>query len=128
MESGAHLRAVRNRKITIVGDHNTNQSRSAILLTTFEAKDSEGKSRKILKEGDIVTLTTNASISSLDRVLTLRANPALYAAGNVRIIPLIAPDDELAPVTIQFQAADRIDLSKLSHLVEVYVNSNGGNN
>lgn len=121
MESGASLRAVRNRKLTIVGDHKMNTSRTAILLITFETLDMEGKSRKVLKEGDIVTITTNATISTMDRVLTIRANPALYLNGDVRMMPLIAPDDGTSAVLITYQAARRIDLSKLTHIVEVYV-------
>lgn len=121
MERGADLRAVRNRKLVIKGEHTIDASRTCVLLPEFEAIDSEGKVRKVLKEGDIVTITTKATINSLDRVLLLRANPALYHAGNVRMIPMISPADEHGPITMTYQALQRIDLSKLNYFMEVYI-------
>ena len=122
MERGAQLRLVLRQKLKITGEHTIDQTRTCILLTAFEATDAEGKVRKIVKDGDIVTIATQATINSTDRILTLRANPALYKAGSVRMLPMISPLDEHGPVTISFQALDRIDLSKLNYLVEVYVN------
>jgi hypothetical protein len=82
----------------------------------------EGKSRKILKEGDVIELIADATVQVKDRVLTLRAHPDLYRLGNVRMLPMITPADGVVQLGISFQAAARIDLKKLEYLAEVYIN------
>ena len=122
MERGPLLRAVTNKKLVINGEYHISRDKTCILFTDFIAVDDKEKTRKVLNEGDIVTLTTQATIRSVDRVITLRANPMLYAKGSVRMIPLLAPSDNTTQIGISFKADGRVDLSKLTHLVEAYIN------
>ena len=122
MESGPHLRAVINRKLTLDGEWVMNQDKTGILLTDFEAIDSTGKSRKVLNAGDEAELIANATIKTLDRILTLRANPGLYYAADVSMIPMITPSDGVVKLGIVVKAKERIDLKTLNYLAEVFVN------
>ena len=122
MKSGPELRASMNRRLKIEGEYEMDYNRTHIRLKGFEAVDSEGKTRKIVKEGDIVEIISTTSIRSLEPILTLRANPELYAHGNVRMLPVIGPADGAVQLGISFRADARLDLKKLDYLVEVYVN------
>lgn len=120
MEKGAQLRLVLRQKLTITGAHKIDHARNCVLLQDFKATDNENKLRKVVTEGTI-KIETKAEIGSKDRVLFVRVNPELYLKGTVECTPLVSPRDETQPISFYYTPKERTDLTKLDHIIELYV-------
>lgn len=117
MERGANLRAVFNRKFTVEsGEAFIHQERDCVVIPRFTATDAEGKTRKILKEGDTVTVTAGATVRIMDRVGFVRLHPDLGGG-----LMMISPHDQSTTLTCEITPKKRVDLSKLDYFAEIYI-------
>jgi hypothetical protein len=123
MERGARLRAVTNRKLSCDGNYHMNFDRNCLIFPDFEVIDSEGKSRKILAaDSGVVTFKSKASFKVNDVIGFVRANKELYTLGSImNIVPLVSPSDGDTVIEFTFKPHSRVDVSKLSHLFELYI-------
>lgn len=119
-ERGAHLRAVVNRKLVSEAIYTINYDRTCVLFHEFKAV-SEGKAIKSAKEGDVVKLSLVGDFALVGVIGHIRANKALYEHGTVSHIPLVSSSDGNTSIDFIFIAHKKIDLSKLDHLFELYL-------
>lgn len=124
MERDARLRAVANRKVRSVdGAYHISRDRKCLVFPEFEVIDAEGKKRKLLTaESDVVTFRSTTPVSVSDIIGFVRVNKELYSKGSImNVLPLVSPSDGPTTVEFTFKPNARLDVSKLSHLFELYL-------
>jgi hypothetical protein len=95
--------------------------RTSVVLPDFKVLDDEGKERKIINEGDTVSIVADATFRVIDRVVTVRPHPELFKLGTLQYLPIVAPQDEDTRIEVQFTAHKRADLRRLNYIAELFV-------
>jgi len=123
MERGPRLRAVSNRKIKCEGGYTLSRDKTCLIFPEFEVIDEAGKARKVLPaDGEVVTFRSTTPFTMTEHIGFVRVNKDLYAMGTImNVLPLVSPTDGQTVVEFTFKPNTRVDVSKLSHLFELYV-------
>lgn len=120
-ERGAHLRAIVNRKLVVDGEFTINYDRNCVVFPDFQISSGEGRAKKKLDVGDEIILRSQAEFHLVDVIAHVRANKKLYASGFVSGLPIVSPSDGKISLEFRFTAHKKIDLDKLDHLFELYL-------